>query len=456
MAKLSDGLTVLEVSTIPVNGTETIEDNIKYVTHELVNTQANIHEVIGKVQPNHIVREFDIVFIVPYSNPSDNLGITSILASNSEYNDLTAMLKSGKQLKFTSDLYGVDMYVNLMSYREEIYKQGCKIYVRFTTARQPGTTDFLYPIIEKENKISKPSLFDKIKKGFKKVCDFKDKANDKIAVATGYCNSIGSTISLVGQQLSMTSSMINSAFDGLDVIADSISNCVSEIGNLITSIKNIPSNFESHFEKLTNAISSISNIFASESSNDTNSVNSFFLLDVADGISSLQTEGVVEVNKIASDGTPYVTYITTAGNTVNSINARNNILFLQLMFYMGIIINIYEKIQNINQLNIVELTKLESKIVSLYKKIINHPLITNEMLIEIQKAHVVYQDNMNILKVNATKVVEINVTTPTPLICLVSNLNNYNNLDFLEETIALNNLTNIFTVSGKVNILVNE
>ena len=31
MAKLSDGLTVLEVSTIPINGTETIEDNIKYV-----------------------------------------------------------------------------------------------------------------------------------------------------------------------------------------------------------------------------------------------------------------------------------------------------------------------------------------------------------------------------------------------------------------------------------------
>ena len=459
MATISDGDIVLEIQTInPL----TVKYELKNTIHQLINTTKNIYENTGGEggNINDIAKNFNITFRTGYKKVSNSFALSSIqdINVNNTHDTLMQLLTSGKELLFVPDQTGVQMYVNVLGSPEVTYSNvyGSTIEVTFTTARKAYATDFALPAIKSNNVVKKPNFFDKLKKAFKKAADYRDKARDAIAVATGFCNNIASNIDIVSQQLNITSSMINSAFDGLSVLADARQNFTNQLTFLVSSIKNIPNNFNNHLEKLLDSVKSISTIFQTNSPDESEYLNINYLLDTAETISNVPTEDTYKTTKYDIYGNEYTAYTTTNGNSINAIQARKNILFIQLLFYIAILFEIYEKIQNINSINKLNLDKMHAKIMSLYKKIINHEYIDEDLLNMVNEAHVVYQENFAELQKLATNYIDYYIAEPTPLSIIVSNINNGNNLDFFEETVAINKLTDIFAVQGKIRILYNE
>jgi uncharacterized protein YoxC len=452
------------VNSIVVDTVEELQItyHIQNTTHSLVGSARQIYESMSKNSDlSQVAKTMQIIFKVPYKKISNNLTqstTTTLDSTNSLRDSLISMLTSGRELKFTPDQTGIAFFVNVDGKPVETIQNvfGSTITVNFTTARQPYATDWLSNPIVADTTVKKPSFFDKLKKAFQKTCDFRDKAQDKIAVATGYCNNIAAKTNALSQQLNITSNMINSAFDGLSVIAEARQNFTNQLTYLVSSIKNIPNNFNNHLQKLLDSVRGISSVYQTTNADQGNALDTDLLLDISEGISNVPTEDTYETTKYDMFGNAYKAYITTAGNSNNAIQARKNILFLQLLFYIAIIFEVYEKIQNIQTINLIDLERIHSKIMVLYNKIINHPYLDIDLMQTVNEAHAIYQDNFSALQKVATKYVDINVLEPTPLITLISNINNGNNLDFIDETIAINKFTNIFAITDKVRILVNE
>ncbi len=103
--------------------------------------------------------------------------------------------------------------------------------------------------------------------------------------------------------------------------------------------------------------------------------------------------------------------------------------------------------------NIVDLQKMKTNTEKIYNYIINRNFITNDFKIQLDLFRIAFFKKYNYLYDNTQKIVEIEVFIPTSIMVIVYRVNG--NLDYLEDTIKLNNIYNTGNVIGKIKVISN-
>jgi len=346
------------------------------------------------------------------------------------YPELEIPLNFASISNFRSDVDGTQYYIDITITDAKYIEEDENLYLvamQNVFARQ------------KKEKPNKKNFLDKMKDLAKKVSDFSSDVNSKVGAYTSAIDQYATTFNQLCQGLASTSTIvtnpINSVKDSLNLVVGGVGGIINALYEIKITIKNVPSDIGNVINQISSLGDQFKNLFKSgENYNEDITYNTQFLQELAETtVDNNFNEGIY-------------------GNSENSNGIRNNNDALQFLLLNGIITGIYENLELIDTWVLSDLDSIKKTENKLYKKLISYNFIDSNYIYQLNLLRSNFYSIYANLYENGNKIIEYNAQQPISIYNIVYAING--NLDFLDETIKLNNIVKPF-VFGKIKVIAN-
>lgn len=385
--------------------------------------KSTIHELIG----NSNLYEYG-------GKGSTTIKRTFITNNLQDYQSLHDLLTSGLELEFQDNLQPA-IRVNVKQNFQILQAMGFwKITIEFTTAPQRNKAIFQAIPAQTIKSIGlKTSFFDKLKNFAKKVINFKTQANDKIQSVSNYLNKAQSMNLQIAGQIASSATMLDIIPNAIEDTTTSISIINASFTRLISKIQNTPGRFDDIFTDLTSTLANFGSVLNTNNKSKDAELNS-------DGLKDILAQNL----KLNSNE-------NTIGNSNRIKEIQNTNEAFKIVNLATLLFEFYSTVGKIDTINSIKLESYKATAENVYKYISESPLIDNEFLQDLNKSKSAFINDYQALSKIANTIIKVNVPSPKPIYSIVYQVNG--NLDYLQETIELNNLINVGLVKGEINII---
>jgi len=247
---------------------------------------------------------------------------------------------------------------------------------------------------------------------FQKVQEFNTQ-NEEIA---NYIQGIASN----PLQIQGTLNYINTS---IYTIPTAVNGFSSSVTNLKNQVLDIPNNITNYVEAVDAMFDNFVNIFSTPES---------------------QIDGLLSIGNFTASEPEIPSQSVTAQNIISN---NQNLTFL---FKVGALTSIYNTINSIEINTKDNLIKLAQQELAIFLSLQGSNFVTDNL---INMRNAFYYILLQLLQ-NSINVLTVEILQPTNLATIIYRYNG--NLDFFDETIAVNRLSNIYAVEGKLQILLNQ
>lgn len=364
-----------------------------------------------------------------------------------EYYELLNFIKTGEQCLFVCNFFPL-VPINILSFSDvkKYYNFFGSISITITDALNPAfNTDKLFSSYldyldsEKEGIANKKSLLDKMRELGEKIFKYVGNINEKIGKITGAISEYSSAINNICQGLASSQSIItnpiNSVKNSVDNVLGGISAIFNSFDNMKNSITNAPNDVKDFLNRINLIGDDFKNLFKSGDKKADLEYSNNFLQDVSNAI-------------IKNDFNQDI-----AGDSYNANDLRDSNDCFKTLILTNLLIGLYENTAEMQSGNKIDLEKLRKNTERIYNYIILRNFVPNDFKMQLELFRVAFFRQYNYLYNNSQNVIDINVLAPTSIHVIVYKING--NLDYLEDTIKLNNIYNTGNVIGKVRVISN-
>ena len=247
---------------------------------------------------------------------------------------------------------------------------------------------------------------------FQKVQEFSTQ-NDEVA---NYIQSLAST----PLQIQGTLNYINTS---IYIIPTAVNDFLNSVVNLKNEILNIPNNITNYVNAVNSMFDNFVNIFSTPES---------------------QIDGLISMGNFTASQPEIPNQSITAQNIISN---NQNLTFL---FKVEALIGIYNSINGVAINTKNNLIKLAQQELEIFLSLQGSNFITDNL---INMRNGFYYILLQLLQ-NSINILTVDIQQPANLTTIIHRYNG--NLDFLDETVAVNKLSNIYAVQGKLQILLNQ
>lgn len=364
-----------------------------------------------------------------------------------EYYELLNFIKTGEQCLLVCNFFPL-VPVNILSFSDvkKYYNFFGSISITITDALNPAfNTDRLFSSYldyldsEKEGIADKKSLLDKMRELGEKIFKYVGNINEKIGKITGTISEYSSAINNVCQGLASSQSIItnplNSVKNSIDNVLGGVSAIFNAFDNMKNSIINAPNDVKDFLNRINLMGDDFKNLFKSGDKKIDLEYSNNFLQDVSNAIIN---------NDFNQD---------IIGDSYNANDLRDSNDCFKTLMLTNLLINLYENTSEMQSSNKIDLEKLRKNTEKIYNYIILRSFVPSDFKMQLELFRVAFFRQYNYLYNNSQSVIDINVLTPTSIHVIVYKING--NLDYLEDTIKLNNIYNTGNVIGKIRVISN-
>jgi len=380
-------------------------------------------------------------------NGSTETSFDVLFKTEDEYYELFNFIKNGEQCILMCNFLPL-IPINILEFGE------IKKYLNFFGYVRITVTDALNPSldinglyqsylnyldIEKATNPDKKSLLDKLKKIGENISKFVGNVNEKIGKFTSvideYSNAINDICQGIASSKSIITNPLNSVKNSVDVVLGGVSSVFNALKGIKNTVINTPNDLNNILDRMLSFGSDFKDLFKSGNKKADLEYSNNFIQDISNGI-------------LAQDFNKDI-----IGDSYNAEDLRNSNDFFKTCLLTNLLIGIYENTNEMQSSNIVDLQKMKTNTEKIYNYIINRNFITNDFKIQLDLFRIAFFKKYNYLYDNTQKIVEIEVFIPTSIMVIVYRVNG--NLDYLEDTIKLNNIYNTGNVIGKIKVISN-
>lgn len=376
---------------------------------------------------------------------STEISFNVVFKNEEEYYDFYNFIKVGEQCIIICSFFPA-VPVNILKFGKitKYFNFFGSIEITITDALNPAlNTDNLfgsyldYLNTEKASNADKKSLLDKMTEIGEKIFKFVGGLNEKIGKFTNAINDYANAINNICQGIASSQTVITAPLDSVKNSVDVVLGGVSAVFNAFDKIKNTVINTPNDVKAIINNIllmgDTFKDLFKSGNKKADLEYSNNFLQDVSN---------VILKNDFNQD---------IIGDSYNANDLRERNDCFKTFILTGLIIGIYENTNEIQSMNLIDLQKLRNNTEKIYNYIINKSFITNDFKMQLDLFRIAFYKQYNYLYNNSQKIVEINSLIPTSILTIVYKVNG--NLNYLEDTIKLNNIFNIGNIVGKVKVI---
>jgi methyl-accepting chemotaxis protein len=412
-----------------------VASGLDTITHD-INYKAIVNDGLGKS------------YLEPLGMGANFWSFAVIFSSQDEINEFKTFYEKQKPFILISPFYpDLEITLNFASISELKYdadKKNCLLNITITDAiyeQEDIYEETIANILNRYKKESKKkSILDKMRDIAKKVSDFSSNVNEKVSSYTNAINEYATAFNQICQGIASSSTIvtgpINSVKDSLGLVVGGFGGIINGLFEAKNAITNIPGDINNIIDKVSSLSDQFKNLFKSgEDYSQDITYNTQFLQELAEATIDLNfNEGVY-------------------GDSENSNGIRNNNDALQFLLLNGIMSGIYENLELIDSWTLIDLDSIKATENKLYNKLISYNFLTNDYTNDLDLLRANFYSVFNQLYKNGNKIIEYNANNmPISIYNIIYSVNG--NLDFLEETIRLNNIVKPF-VSGKIKVIAN-
>jgi methyl-accepting chemotaxis protein len=412
-----------------------IDSGLETITQD-INYKAIVHDGLGKS------------YLEPLGMGANFWSFAVIFSSEDEISEFKTFYEKQKPFILVSPFYPeLKIPLNFASISELKYdadKKNCSVNITITDAiyeeenLYEETIANIIDLYKKESK--KKSILDKMRDIAKRVSDFSSNVNEKVSSYTNAINEYATAFNQICQGIASSSTIvtgpINSVKDSLGLVVGGFGGIINGLFEAKNAITNIPGDINNIIDKVSSLSDQFKNLFKSgEDYSQDITYNTQFLQELA--------EATIDIN--FNEG--------VYGDSENSNGIRNNNDALQFLLLNGIMSGIYENLELIDSWTLIDLDSIKATENKLYNKLISYNFLTNDYTNDLDLLRANFYSVFNQLYKNGNKIIEYNTNNmPISIYNIIYSVNG--NLDFLEETIRLNNIVKPF-VSGKIKVITN-
>jgi hypothetical protein len=376
---------------------------------------------------------------------STEISFNVFFKDEKEYYEFYNFVKVGEQCIIICSFFPA-VPINILEFSEvtKYFNFFGSIKITITDALNPAlNTDNLfgsyldYLNTEKASGADKKSLFDKMTQMGEKIFKFVGGLNEKIAKFTGAINDYANAISNICQGIASSQTVITAPLDSVKNSVDVVLGGVSAVFNAFSAIKNTvintPNDVKAIMDRILLMGDTFKDLFKSGNKKADLEYSNNFLQDVSNTILK---------NDFNED---------IAGDSYNANDLRDRNDCFKVFILTSLIIGIYENTNEIQSMNLIDLQKLRNNTEKIYNYIISKRFATNDFKMQLDLFRIAFYKQYNYLYNNSQKIVEINCLLPTSILTIVYKVNG--NLNYLDDTIKLNNIFNVGNVIGKIKVI---